>query len=65
MYGIKKGIVTTVEGNRARVESAVKPGDVTRFLTIPDHINMEKLKKGTKVVYVVFEDMTGTIMAII
>ncbi len=65
MFGVQKGTVTTIEGNTARVQSNLKEGDITRPLTVPTHIDITKLLKGTEVAYVVFEDMTGVILALV
>ena len=62
---VEKGTVTTIEGNKARVQSTLKEGDITRPLTIPAHIDQTELRKGTEVAYVVFEDMTGVILALV
>lgn len=63
MSVVKKGTVTTIEGNKARVMSAIKEGDITRPLVLAKGIDAEELKKGSEVAYVVFEDMTGVILA--
>lgn len=64
MFGVQKGVITTIDGGKARVQSMLKKGDITMPLTIPDHI-ADDLQKGTEVAYVVFEDMTGVILALV
>lgn len=63
MAEVLKGNVTTIEGDRARVMSLLKEGDITRPLTLAAGIDVEELRKGTEVAYVVFEDMSGVILA--
>lgn len=63
MSGIQKGTITTIEGDKARVQSILKEGDVTKPLKIADGIDTTALKKGTEVAYTVFDDMTGLIIA--
>jgi len=61
---VQKGEITSVSGSTARVKSSVG-ARVSRPLKIPKHINTSELSKGTKVAYVVFEDMSGAILAVI
>lgn len=65
MAEVKKGMITTINGSTARVQSLLKTGDVTKPLTIPSYIDTDSLSKGTAVAYTVFEDMTGVIIAVI
>lgn len=60
---VQKGTVTMVEGDKVRVMSAIKEGDITRPLTLAAGIDTDELDKGSEVAYVVFEDMTGIILA--
>ena len=60
---VQKGTVTAVDGNKARVMSTIKEGDITRPLPLANGIDAEELQKGSEVAYVVFEDMTGIILA--
>lgn len=64
MGQINKGTIGSIDGNTARVvpmEAGAKP---TTKITIPWHLRGEtgKLKKGTEVVYVEFEDSTGLLL---
>ncbi len=73
MGKIEKGIVLTLEGTpdrnenytQARVQAASAEGAPTLPLTIPWYLRgtMGNLKKGTKVVYAVFDDETGVILS--
>lgn len=58
---VKKGKISTVEGDKARVVA----GDgisVTMPLTVPKHLRGELTEKDTPVVYVEFPDYTGVIL---
>lgn len=61
---VQKGEIASVSGQTARVKSSVG-GRISKPLTIPKHINQSELRKGTKVCYVIFEDMSGAILAVI
>lgn len=73
MSYIEKGIVLTIEGDpdrnenptQARVQSKTAEGTATLPLTIPWYLrgSMGMLEKGTEVVYVMFDDATGVILA--
>ncbi len=72
MEKINKGVVLTIEGDkdrnenstRARVQS-VSSEAPTLPLVIPWYLRgeMGQLKKGTEVIYAVFEDSSGIILA--
>ena len=58
---VKKGKISTVEGDKARV--VADDGDtVTMPLTVPKHLRGELTEKDTPVVYVEFPDYTGVIL---
>lgn len=73
MSYIEKGIVLTIEGDpdrnenltQARVQSKTAEGTATLPLTIPWYLrgSMGMLEKGTEVVYAMFDDATGVILA--
>ena len=73
MSYIEKGIILTIEGEadrnenptKARVQSKTAEGTTTLPLTIPWYLrgSMGMLKKGTEVVYALFDDATGVILA--
>lgn len=73
MSEIDKGIVLTIEGKldrnknftQARVQSKTAEGTTTLPLTIPWYLrgSMGMLEKGTEVVYALFDDATGVILA--
>lgn len=73
MSYIEKGIVLTLEGDpdrnenltQARVQSKTAEGTATLPLTIPWYLrgSMGMLEKGTEVVYAMFDDATGVILA--
>lgn len=63
MHRIYKGQVASIDGNTARVV----PSDAsmpTTMITIPWHLRGEvgSLKKGTVVVYALFDDFTGLLL---
>lgn len=64
---INKGIILSIEqnGTRARVRSSAAEALVSRLVTIPWHLRgaTGNLKKGTEVVYVIFEDQTGILFS--
>ncbi len=73
MSCIEKGIILTIEGEadrnenptKARVQSKTAEGTTTLPLTIPWYLrgSMGLLEKGTEVVYALFDDATGIILA--
>lgn len=73
MAEIEKGYISTIEGTpdgngnatRARVIPAQADAIVTRPLTIPWYLRgkMGNLQKGTEVVFAVFPDNTGIVIA--
>ena len=73
MSYIEKGIILTIEGEfdrnenltQARVQSKTAEGTTTLPLTIPWYLrgSMGMLEKGTEVVYALFDDATGVILA--
>lgn len=73
MSYIEKGIILTIEGEtdrnenptKARVQSKTAEGTTTLPLTIPWYLrgSMGSLTKGTEVVYALFDDATGVILA--
>lgn len=73
MSYIEKGIILTIEGEadrnenltKARVQSKTAEGTTTLPLTIPWYLrgSMGMLEKGTEVVYALFDDATGVILA--
>lgn len=54
---IRKGKISSIDGNGYRVESVDVPGDITGPLKASG-----SYKKGDIVVYVVFEDQSGMIL---
>ena len=65
MGQIQKGEIASIKGNYARiVPSAATAQPTAEIITIPWHLRGDagKLKKGTKVVYVEFEDNTGLLL---
>lgn len=60
---VRKGEIASIDGNRARVKSLLD-GRISSLLSIPKHIDKRDLPKGTKVAFVIFEDATGAILAI-
>lgn len=73
MSYIEKGIILTIEGEldrnenptKARVQSKTAEGTATLPLTIPWYLrgSMGMLEKETEVVYAIFDDATGVILA--
>ena len=73
MSYIEKGIILTIEGEmdrnqnptQARVQSVTAEGTTTLPLTIPWYLrgSMGMLEKETEVVYALFDDATGIILA--
>ena len=73
MSYIEKGIILTIEGEmdrnqnptQARVQSKTAEGTTTLPLTIPWYLrgSMGMLEKETEVVYALFDDATGIILA--
>ena len=64
MGQINKGKIASISGNTARVVPCDASGEATARITIPRHLRGDagNLKKGTDVVYVVFDDATGLIL---
>lgn len=64
MGQINKGKIASVSGNTARVVPSDAGAKPTAKITIPWHLRGDtgKLKKGTEVVYVEFEDATGLLI---
>ena len=64
MGQISKGTIASISGNTARVTPSDASGKPTAQITIPWHLRKKSgnLKKGTLVVYVVFEDFTGLLL---
>ena len=64
MGQINKGTIASISGNTARVVPSDASGKPTAKITIPWHLRGDngKLKKGTLVVYVEFEDSTGLLL---
>lgn len=64
MGQINKGKIASISGNTARVVPCDASGRPTAKITIPWHLRGDtgKLKKGTEVVYVEFEDSTGLLL---
>lgn len=73
MSCIEKGVILTIEGEvdrnenptQARVQSKTAEGTITLPLTIPWYLrgSMGMLEKETEVVYALFDDATGIILA--
>lgn len=66
MQGIQKGTISSLEnGNIARILPNMSDGMVTRPLVIPWWMRgeMGNLSPGDEVVYAVFEDGTGIVLA--
>lgn len=58
---VKKGKISTVEGDKARV--VADDGEtVTMPLTVPKHLRGQLIEKDTPVIYVEFPDYTGAIL---
>lgn len=64
MGQINKGKIAAISGNTARVQPSDATGKTTAKITIPWHLRGDtgNLKKGTEVVYVVFDDATGLLL---
>ena len=64
MAQINKGKIANIIGTTARVIPSDAAAQATALLRIPWHLrgNRGKLKKGTVVVYVEFEDATGLLL---
>lgn len=64
MGQINKGTIGSISGNTARVVPADASARPTAKITIPWHLRGDsgKLKKGTEVVYVEFDDSTGLLL---
>lgn len=64
MGQIYKGKIGSISGNTARVIPSDASGKPTAKITIPWHLRGDsgKLKKGTEVVYVEFDDSTGLLL---
>lgn len=73
MGTIEKGVILTLEGNpdrnknytKAKVQATSAEGTSTLPLSIPWYLrgSMGNLKKGTEVVYGLFDDETGIILS--
>lgn len=61
---IDKGKITSIDGNVARVVPCNESGLVSAAVVIPWHLRgaSGNLKKGTEVVYALFEDQTGILL---
>lgn len=58
---VKKGRISTVEGDKARV--VADDGEtVTMPLTVPKHLRGRLTAKDTPVIYVEFPDYTGAVL---
>ena len=64
MGQINKGTIGSISGNTARVVPSDAGARPTAKITIPWHLRGDsgKLKKGTEVVYVEFDDSTGLLL---
>lgn len=64
MGQINKGKIASINGNMARVTPSDAGAKPTAKITIPWHLRGDtgKLKKGTEVVYVEFDDSTGLLL---
>ena len=64
MGQINKGKIASISGNTARVVPSDANARPTAKITIPWHLRGDsgKLKKGTEVVYVEFDDSTGLLL---
>ena len=64
MGQINKGRIASIKGNTARVVPSDAGAKPTANITIPWHLRGDtgKLKKGTAVVYVEFDDATGLLL---
>lgn len=64
MGQINKGRIASIKGNTARVVPSDAGAKPTAYITIPWHLRDDtgKLKKGTAVVYVEFDDATGLLL---
>lgn len=64
MGQINKGKIGSISGNTARVIPSDASARPTAKITIPWHLRGDsgKLKKGTEVVYVEFDDSTGLLL---
>ncbi len=64
MGNINKGTIAGIEGNTARVVPSDAGAKPTAKIVIPWHLRGDtgKLKKGTAVVYVEFDDSTGLLL---
>ena len=63
MGQINKGKIAGINGNTARVVSCDANARPTANVTIPHSLRGDgKLKKGTVVVYAVFDDSTGLLL---
>lgn len=60
---INKGVILSVEGKTAKVAPMKDTRLVSPNIQIADNIDTAKLKKGTAVAYVCFEDDTGLVFA--
>lgn len=65
MGTIEKGVILSVEGNKARVQAADASGTSTKQIVIHTSIRgaRGRLQKGTEVVYALFNDSSGLILA--
>lgn len=62
---IKKGSVLSIDGNKARVAPINNIDLVSPSVMIAEHIYPESINKGAIVSYVMFEDNTGLIFAVL
>lgn len=60
---IFKGKISTIDYEERLAKVKISDSNsVTPFLKIPNHIDIDKLKKETSVAYVYFDDGTGAII---
>lgn len=61
---IDKGKITSVDGNVVRVVPCNESGLVSARVVVPWHLRggSGNLKKGTEVIYAIFEDQTGILL---
>lgn len=60
---IFKGRISAIDYKKRLAKVNISNSNsVTPFLRIPNHIEIEKLKKETSVAYILFDDGTGAII---
>lgn len=62
---INKGVILSAESKTAKVAPMNNTSLVSPSIQVADYIDETKLKKGTAVAYVCFEDDTGLVFAIL